>query len=143
MHTKKAPVPFMCTNLLRTYGPNFGYQTSPNHAGEGRQQIMQPEAWQAQSLMAACLEGLEDPAAFFQPNPLVLDILRKLLQKCHDQLIAGLDSVSQPDPLPPSSQLYIEGFDAEQIWAQIDMQMVVYMKRIRCVLHLFQLSPYC
>jgi hypothetical protein len=81
--------------------------------------------------MAACLERLEDPAVFFEPDPVVIDASRKLLQQCHDLLVRD---VAQTSASMPASQLYVEGFDAEQIWAQIDMQMAVHMKRVRCAI---------
>ena len=81
--------------------------------------------------------SVEDPAVFFQPSPALAEGCRSLLQALHAQLAAHLKRAANGasdahGPSVPPQQLHVDGFDAEQIWAQLDMHVGRHLKRAGC-----------
>lgn len=83
--------------------------------------------------LATWLESVDDPAVFFQPNPALAEGCRSLLRACHAQLAAHLKlTANGSSGSALALQLHVDGFDAEQIWAQLDMQTGRPLKRAGC-----------
>ena len=84
---------------------------------------------------AAAVEA--DPAALLQPVPELAALAKSAAKALYDYQ-AALDSSSAaaPGPAGPAvlPELYIEGFDAEQIWLQLELAAAPALKRARKLL---------
>jgi hypothetical protein len=87
--------------------------------------------------LTAAVEG--DPSALLQPSAEVADLARaasRALFQYAAKLAEGGAAAAPPPPPPPQqppaqSELYVEGFDPEQIWLQLDMAAVPALKLAR------------
>ena len=86
-------------------------------------------------VLSEYLAAVSDAAAFFKPDGSLTDRTKQLLAVLHaviDQVQNG--EGGQPGPGAPAAlrQLHTAGFDAEQIWTQVDSKTSAVVKRARC-----------
>lgn len=80
--------------------------------------------------LAAFFQSTSDAAALADAAPELQQQTRRLMQATFAVLQAAL-----PASVVPPAQLHVDGFDAEQIWAQVDEHCAGGLKRARCARH--------
>jgi hypothetical protein len=93
---------------------------------------------QHNSLLPSFLSAIADASSFFQPDGELRSHTKVLLQAVYElvhKVQDGDDSHGKhPAASVPGSTLHVDGFDAEQIWTQIDRHTPKALKRVKCAL---------
>lgn len=126
----------------KTHGDNC--ETAEHAADREQDEVGEPAALDAfPPATAAAVEAFTvaielDPAAFLQPTPQLVELAKGAAKALYDYQ-AGLQSSNNRSCASSSTaavlpELYIEGFDAEQIWLQLELSAGPALKRMRKLL---------
>ncbi|KAK9804045.1 hypothetical protein WJX73_007735 [Symbiochloris irregularis] len=87
-------------------------------------------------LLSALLDAVPDANSFVSPAPSLPALVKRALKVLHDHAAASASTQGQDPPKTGStkSALLVDGFDAEQIWLQLDAAGSSFQRRARKLL---------
>lgn len=100
--------------------------------GPGAQKKDYFAGWEVSEAVSDLERAVADPAALAQPTPALTAVLRAATKALHDfthQHRSGSVPLESPESQPAA--LHVDGFDAEQIWGQLDTSGAALLRRAR------------